>query len=916
MTERTDNQAIGEPERISWALRERVKELTALQQLTRLLQDTALPSGEILQRVADILPQAWQFADLAVARVTFDGQQSCSTPDFADTRWLQMAPFTTSDRRHGTVQVAYAGAIGAALEQPFLPEEQALLDSVAEMLTAYFERQAAQHQLGASEQRLRLALEASGVVAWNLDPDSGVLTWSEDALERLPFVSRDGKGLAASLDDFLSLVHPDDLAEHGGQIRRGLTHGDQPPLEYRLCGSDGRAHWVTMRSVRVHRSVAAGNLVVGTLLDTTEQKEADQQRLGLTEHLRCLLASTSDGIYGVDVRGCCTFINQSGARLLGYEPDELIGTDIHRLIHHSHADGTSYPFEQCLISSVLRSGVECRQDTEVLWRKDGTSLPVEYAANPLLQDQQVVGVVVTFRDVTARKDTDATLRESEERLRLVARATHDAIWDWDLRSDSVVWNDAVEPLFRYPRDLVASTINWWIDHIHADDRERVLTGLRASIAGDGSSWVDEYRWRRGDGSYAAVLDRGFVVRDTEGRATRMIGAMQDLTERKRAEQILESHARQQAALADLGLWALTDGGPADFEAATVNLVTSLLELEFAAVWPLTESVDSGTLWAYVVDQKCALQVDDVASETRFSIDPLIQAQGAVSGLAAVVPGRTHPRGVLYGFTSTRRSFSNNDVCFLQAVANVLGAAIERKADEDSLRQQEHEVKAVVEHAADAIIRIAPDLRYLYANPATARIVGLPVDHIVGQSSRSLGRLAAQIGPWESAIKRVFRTGAEEVIDLEYPAPDSVRLLQVHLSPEMSRDGSVNSVLAVGRDVTVHRRLDAERLRLYEELLTREKRLHELVERALLAQEHSPPRPVQSSAHDHYTPREREILLLLSQGLTNQEIARRVNLSRGTVKNYVARMLPRLNAADRTQAAVRAIELGLIAAGGE
>jgi PAS domain S-box-containing protein len=520
-------------------------------------------------------------------------------------------------------------------------------------------------------------------------------------------------------------------------------------------------------------------------------------------------------------------------------------------------------------------------------------------------------VMGTLLDTTDRKETDA----SAERLRLLARATHEVIWDWDAVTSRLVLSGAVEPLFRYPQGHIASDVDWWMEHIHPEDRERIASGLRAMLTGTTCEWADEYRFERGDGTYADVCDRGFVVRDADGRATRMVGAMQDLTDRKRAEALLEAHAREQAALADLGLWALTDTPLAALERATVNLVASMLDLELSEIWKLLGPTEPGTLWAHVMDQKCALRIDDVSLETRFSVDATIRDQGAVSGLAAVIPGRTRSRGVLYGFTRTSRVFSDNDVCFLQAVANVLGAALERKEGEESLRRREHEVKLVIEHVADVILRVGPDLRYLYANPAAGRIAGLPTEHMIGQSSRSLGRPDSLVGPWEAAVQRVLHTGAEEIIDLEYPAPDGACLLQLQLSPELGRDGQVNSVLAVGRDVTAQRRLDAERLRLYEELLTREKRLHELVERALLAQQGPVPvRPMAPAAHEHFTAREREILRLLARGLTNQQIAHQVHLSRGTVKNYVARMLPRLNAADRTQAAVRAIELGLIETG--
>jgi len=126
-------------------------------------------------------------------------------------------------------------------------------------------------------------------------------------------------------------------------------------------------------------------------------------------------------------------------------------------------------------------------------------------------------------------------RRAEERLRLVARATNDVLWDWDFVLDRLDWNEALYETFRFSRAQVGQSVQFWIDHIHPHDRERVVSGLHRVLDGREESWSDEYRFVRGDGTLAFVLDRGFVQRDEGGRATRMVGSMLDITARRELE---------------------------------------------------------------------------------------------------------------------------------------------------------------------------------------------------------------------------------------------------------------------------------------------------------------------------------------------------------------------------------------------
>lgn len=140
--------------------------------------------------------------------------------------------------------------------------------------------------------------------------------------------------------------------------------------------------------------------------------------------LEMLLESAGEGIYGIDLNGRCIFINQAGAEMLGYTPDEVLGRNMHYLIHHSHANHELMPVHDCRIFNAFREGRGCRVEDEVLWRRDGQPFPAEYASYPIRSDDAVVGAVVTFNDITERKRIEASLQASHSQLeRRVAERT-------------------------------------------------------------------------------------------------------------------------------------------------------------------------------------------------------------------------------------------------------------------------------------------------------------------------------------------------------------------------------------------------------------------------------------------------------------------------------------------------------------
>ena len=169
-----------------------------------------------------------------------------------------------------------------------------------------------------------------------------------------------------------------------------------------LRRSDGVYRRIAFRSRRMQLP-GERPFILNHGMDVTEQHEAEEALHLLTRQRELILESVGDGIFGIDLDGRVTFINQAAARALGYIPEKLTGRDMHEIIHHSHLDGTPYSKANSPILQGMRRCETVRMRDEVFWRHDGSMIPVEYTATPLIEDGQISGMVVAFQDVSDRR---------------------------------------------------------------------------------------------------------------------------------------------------------------------------------------------------------------------------------------------------------------------------------------------------------------------------------------------------------------------------------------------------------------------------------------------------------------------------------------------------------------------------------
>jgi len=260
------------------------------------------------------------------------------------------------------------------------------------------------------------------------------------------------------------------------------------------------------------------------------------------EYNELLLASTAEAILGVDTAGRCTFANPACLRMLGIEREEaLIGGDILALIRPPAAAEPEGPADRGSVWMTLHEGRLAHADGEVWRRADGSSFPVERWSHPIVRNGVLIGAVVTFVDISARRQAERDLVLSETRLRQAVRATRSGIFDHDQVADTIYWSPEQRANYGFTADEPI-TLQGYLACVHPDDLAGIWPAVQRAHdpAGDGLFDV-EHRIIRRDGQTRWISTRSITVFEGEGaqrRPVRTVGAVVDITERKLAEQAL------------------------------------------------------------------------------------------------------------------------------------------------------------------------------------------------------------------------------------------------------------------------------------------------------------------------------------------------------------------------------------------
>jgi PAS domain S-box-containing protein len=369
---------------------------------------------------------------------------------------------------------------------------------------------------------------------------AGRLVWVADAEGNMtfldsPFVVLTGMDAEQGLGEgWLGVLHPDDREPTRRQWRRSVKSGDFYAAEFRVLRADGEYRQTRSRAVAARREDGEIRCWYGTTEDIDDEARREQARKSAVEALReserlyrNTLEMSQQIAWTAEADGSGLIMSDRFREMTGVG-DEVEAADT---IHPDDRDDVLSRW-----AAALANGTKFNARFRMRLR-DGSYRYAHVRAAPQADESgNVLRWYGVTEDIHEQEQAQVAQREAEERYRLAAHATNDAIWDHDFRADTIDWGDNAASVLGVATERLGRTPStWWSERIHPDEKRALVQSLNEAIMGEARRWSGTYRFRRDDGSWADVLDRGFIIRDPNGKAVRAVGAISDLTERHRAE---------------------------------------------------------------------------------------------------------------------------------------------------------------------------------------------------------------------------------------------------------------------------------------------------------------------------------------------------------------------------------------------
>jgi diguanylate cyclase (GGDEF)-like protein/PAS domain S-box-containing protein len=410
-------------------------------------------------------------------------------------------------------------------------DEQGQVEYVTGICTDFTLQQKVQAALRESEKNYRLLVQTIPSVVFK-----GYADWSveffDDKFEKMTgYLAEDFNSRKLKWSD---LILPEDYEKTKETLKQALKSNRAYMREYRIRLKNGEIRWARERSQIFCDQHGQIEYISGVCTDITQEREMLISLEKMQHHNEMVLNSLGEGLIELDQTGEVLFVNPKTLKLLGYEGKDLMGQNLHELIHYKKADGSPYPEAECPIHATLKKGESNFITDDVFWTKKGEPLPVAFLTNSIVEDGQVTGAVITFRDITWRKRAEAELKRTSQYMENIFDNSAEAIGIVDRHGVVTKWNKACENTYGYSyQDLQGKPAF----DLYADKDE--LAKMTIQLRRDGFVKNYEITKKRKDGSTFPCSLSIKVLRDENGKNVGSVTVARDLTELKEKEMKLQ-----------------------------------------------------------------------------------------------------------------------------------------------------------------------------------------------------------------------------------------------------------------------------------------------------------------------------------------------------------------------------------------
>ncbi len=384
------------------------------------------------------------------------------------------------------------------------------------------DRKRSEQQLQSERLRLQLALEVMEMGTWESDLDTE--TWSARTEAIFGYESGTFSG---DREAFLRLVHLEDQERVFQSLHHSFTTQSPYNIEYRINRNDGEMRWVAVNGKVVNKEEGDGFRIVGVVRDITDRKQAE---IVLRQYRR-MVEIAPVGMALVDQNYTYRLVNQTYLEHNERQLEEIVGQSIHDVMGDDTFQNIVKPrFDRCLAGETIDYG-------DWFYFKKAGNRFVSATYSPYFEfDGTITGVVISNRDVTARREAEMSLQDSEERLRLALTAANQGLYDLNPQSGTTIVSPEYATMLGYSPDELQETRAKWIERLHPDDLTIVAKTYRDYVNGALPHYKVEFRHRTKNGDWKWILSLGEIVEwDANGEPLRMLGTHTDISDRKRAE---------------------------------------------------------------------------------------------------------------------------------------------------------------------------------------------------------------------------------------------------------------------------------------------------------------------------------------------------------------------------------------------